>query len=146
EDVTLTGPGGGSIPVLSVTPRPDRPTTNFFVTFAPQGVAGTYNFKIGPNINDANGNPLDQNQNLLTGEVPGDQFISTFTIAPFSVSSGVAAGIPAGPVSSVRVTFNRPPNLSTFDTTDVSLTGPGGSIATNSITPVGTAGTQFDVN
>src|SRR5207249_3643344 len=81
-DMTITGPGG-AVPVTGAAPDPNRPATDFFFTFAPQTKAGTYNLLVGPSISDVNGNPLDQNRNQITGEVPGDQFASNFTVDPF---------------------------------------------------------------
>src|SRR5262249_18286557 len=68
DDITnFTGPNG-PITVTSVTADPNRPTTEFFVNFAPQGVAGNYSFTVGPDITDSFGNALDQNRNTITGE------------------------------------------------------------------------------
>jgi subtilisin-like proprotein convertase family protein len=50
------------------------------------------------------------------------------------------------PVSAVRVTFSEPIDAATFTPADVALTDPtGDAVAVTGITPVGTAGTQFDL-
>src|SRR5262249_616622 len=36
----------------------------------------------GPYVLDAYGNPMDQNNNLIPGEVPGDQYEARFTVGP----------------------------------------------------------------
>ena len=145
-DVALTGPDG-PIPVTEVVPRPDRPNTNFFFRFAPQSRAGVYTFTIGPNIADTFGNPLDQNQNGIGGEIPGDQFVSNFRIDPFRLT-GMTPSQAQGSISSVRLSFNRGVDLATLDLSDVvSFTDPGGvSIPVTSITPVaGSSNRQFDL-
>jgi subtilisin family serine protease len=48
-------------------------------------------------------------------------------------------------VDSVVVTFSEAIDVSTFTTADVSLVGPSGSIAVDSITEVGSAGTTFEI-
>jgi subtilisin family serine protease/subtilisin-like proprotein convertase family protein len=66
----------------------------------------------------------------------------TDTTGP-SVTAAVPNGTTA--VSGVRVTFSEAINPATFDATDVSLVGPGGSIAVLGVTPSGFTGTQFDI-
>jgi hypothetical protein len=55
-------------------------------------------------------------------------------------------GITAGPVSSVEVTFSHAINVSTFTTADIAFSGPSGTIAVTSVTPVkGSGNTQFNI-
>jgi subtilisin family serine protease len=79
EDVSLTGPGGGSIAITGVTPV-GTGNTQFDVTFATQSAVGTYTVVIGPDIADTAGNPMNQDQDGFNGE-PADQFAGTFTIS-----------------------------------------------------------------
>ncbi len=81
-DVRVTGPGGRSVRVTSVAPT-DAGNTTFQINFDPQGTSGaddgTYTVVVGPAINDAFGNPLDQNGNGINGEA-SDAFTFTFVI------------------------------------------------------------------
>jgi hypothetical protein len=146
--LTFTDPTGAPITITSIVPNPNRPNFEFFVNFAPQSKAGTYNFTIGPNIADPFGNLIDQNRNGVGGEV-ADSWSNTFTIEPFRASTSITTpGTPAGPVSQVRVTFTpRSVDLATIDPSDFTLTGPNGPISITSVTPVaGSNNQQFNVN
>jgi len=46
----------------------------------PLGAAGAYELVIGPQILDAQGNALDQDHDLIPGEVPDDQYVAAFTL------------------------------------------------------------------
>jgi hypothetical protein len=148
DDISnFTGPNGPITPT-SVVPDPLRPTTEFLVSFAPQGVAGAYHFSVGPNISDVAGNLMDQNQNTITGEIPGDQFVATFNVDPFFLTGVLQTpGTPFGPVSSLRIGFNRDVDMTTFDSSDIaSFNGPNGPITVTSITPVpGFVTHEFDL-
>ena len=78
DDVTLTGPGG-AVTVSSVTPVSGS-TAAFDVAFTTQTTAGTYALTVGPQVNDLAGNPMNQNGNTINGEIPGDQFNSSYTV------------------------------------------------------------------
>jgi hypothetical protein len=63
-----------------------------------------------------------------------------------AVLSQSPLGIASGPVSQIRVTFNRSINPDTLTTGQLSLSGPSGPIAVTSITPVaGSNDTKFDL-
>ncbi len=81
----FTGPNGTSIPVQSVTPVSGTNNTQFDIAFDAQTDLGTYNMVIGPNIRDTFGNKMDQNQNLIPGETPGDQYTATFTVVSTTI-------------------------------------------------------------
>jgi hypothetical protein len=66
------------------------------------------------------------------------------TTNPHVTSTSPAGGQVVAPFQTVRVTFDRAMNASTF-TGQVTLTGPSGSIPVT-VSPVGTSNTQFDVN
>src|SRR5262249_47932933 len=51
-----------------------------------QTAPGTYSLTVGPDIRDLANNQMDQNQNGINGEVPGDQYTASFNL--------VAAGVP----------------------------------------------------
>jgi subtilisin family serine protease len=89
-DVGLTGPTGAAITVTSVV-AVSGTTTQFDVNFAAQTAAGTYTIGVGPAINDAAGNAMDQNGNGVNGET-ADRFSGTGTIG--SRFSFTAGGLP----------------------------------------------------
>ncbi len=92
NQVTITGPGGNVITPLTVTdvsvppPGLGNPHNVWQITFAAQSADGIYTFKVGPNVTDVVGNPMDQNQNGINGENPGD--IYTFTVDLNSTDNG----------------------------------------------------------
>jgi hypothetical protein len=89
--VHITGPGGVTIPVTSVTdisvtpPGQTNPHNVFQILFPSLTADGGYTVTIGPNVTDLAGNAMDQNHNLINGE-PGDAF--TFQIAVNSTDDG----------------------------------------------------------
>src|SRR5262249_45286569 len=89
--VHITGPGGVTIPVtsvtdISVTPLGQTNPHNVFQILFPSLAAdGGYTVTIGPNVTDLAGNAMDQNHNLINGEA-GDVF--TFQIAVNSTDDG----------------------------------------------------------
>jgi subtilisin family serine protease len=78
--VSFTGPGG-TIAVTGIAAVAGSGDTQFELTFDPQSASGTYTLVLGPDIRDPAGNPMDQNNNLVLGEVPQDRFTATFLIA-----------------------------------------------------------------
>ncbi len=74
--MSLVGPTGPVGP-LSVTKLND---VTYEVAFALLSEAGQYQLLVGPAIMDLGGNLLDQNGNGTGGEVPGDQYASSFTV------------------------------------------------------------------
>ena len=73
-DVFLAGPNNVIIPVTSVTAMDSR---HFKIHFAEQQTNGKYLFAVGPNVNDVNGNAMDQNGNWVNGEYD-DHYIGKF--------------------------------------------------------------------
>jgi fibronectin type 3 domain-containing protein len=73
---SLTGPNGAITPSAINQLSP----TQFQVTFPAQTQAGTYTLVVGPNITDPAGNAMDQNQNGVNGEIPADEYTTSFTI------------------------------------------------------------------
>ncbi|MHB0961158.1 MAG: S8 family serine peptidase [Pirellulaceae bacterium] len=94
DDVSLLDPAGSAIP-LSVTRLSD---VTFQVTFAMLGEPGQYQLRVGPEISDLAGNLLDQDQDGIGGELPEDQYATSFIVETslrldFGLStSPVAAG------------------------------------------------------
>ncbi len=76
--VSLTGPGGAIAPTGI-----NKLTSNQYeVLFTPQNVAGSYSLTVGPDITDVAGNPMDQDGDKTSGEVPDDQYAISFTLQP----------------------------------------------------------------
>ncbi len=147
---SFKGPGGVDLPVTDVQPVPLTANTQFDIFFDPLTVAGNYTMVIGPDIRDPYGNEMDQNQNLIPGEIPGDQYTTTFTVAgPVIVASNPANNNASfGPIDHVQVTFNEPIDASTFTPDQVtSFTGPGGDpiLVTDVQEVPATNHTQFNI-
>ena len=68
--VSIDGPGG-SIPANGVQPISD---TEFEVLFDSQASLGDYQVTVGPDIRDAAGNAMDQDQDGILGEAVEDRF------------------------------------------------------------------------
>jgi hypothetical protein len=140
--------------LLGVTPVDGSGNHQFDITFTDQTAVGAYSLVLGPNIQDVNGNPMDQNHNGIAGEPgiapAGDQYAALFNIAGAQVTASTPNGIAgfAGTVNHVRFTFNEAMNPTTFTPDQVSFSDPqGNAIAITGITPVaGSNNTQFDVS
>jgi hypothetical protein len=114
--VSFTGPGGS----LTATGYRWADADTLEVMFDPQWTMGAYKMVIGPEILDLHGNAMDQDHDLVPGEVPDDQYAATFTLAysgtltqdttwgpehgpilvggPLTVASGATLTIQAGTV------------------------------------------------
>jgi hypothetical protein len=145
----LTGPNG-PLALRDFEPIvPVRGTNNtqFIVWFQdPAAAAGTYTLTIGPDIADLSGNLMDTNLNGIGGEVPGDAVQSSFTILAPQIIASTPNGLTAAPVTDVQVTFSTPMDPNTFDTSDVTFTGPNGPITPTNVVPIDPNNTQFDIS
>jgi hypothetical protein len=146
SQVTLTGPGAASVPITAIT----QVNATTFRLSAQLVATGTYHLVVGPNIQDTFGNPMDQDNNLIPGEVPGDQYMASFGILGPRVTSPTSTINSSGPTFSVRVTFNEAMDVSTFTRDKIaSFIGPNGaSIGVSALAPVGTNPlntAQFDI-
>src|SRR5207249_2803066 len=72
--VAVTNPGGAAVTPITVTDIDPVFHRLFHVTFAPQTLNGLYTVTVGPGVTDRAGNTMDQNQNGVNGETPGDVF------------------------------------------------------------------------
>jgi subtilisin-like proprotein convertase family protein len=85
-DVTVTGPSGQGIKVLSVddvTPVGPGDKHNIYrINFGPQTQSGNYGLVLGPNISDFSGNLMDQDLDSVNGQVPDDQYSNSFSFSP----------------------------------------------------------------
>lgn len=82
---SLIGPNG-AIVVDAIGQVTDD---TFQIQFATQTDFGEFSYAIGPNITDLAGNPMDQNENGIAGEVTGDQFSSAFEVELWQYASSV---------------------------------------------------------
>ncbi len=150
-DVALTGPGG-SVSITSVKVVTGTGNKQFLISFGSAlQEPGTYTLKVGPQVNDAAGNPMDQNGNGVNGE-PGDAFTTDWVIKPpadlqgakvingfFNLTEGIATG--------VTLTFSEPVDLASFTGEDVVIQGPQGKYTADSVKAVeGTGNTRFVVS
>jgi hypothetical protein len=76
---SFIGPNGPITPT-SIVPLPNSDNSVFVINFLPQHSDGKYTLTIGPGITDFVGNQMDQNQNGIPGEDPGDRFSASFAI------------------------------------------------------------------
>jgi serine protease len=101
---SLTGPRG-TILIRNVQVVAGSGNKVFDVFFDTQKTAGVYQFTVAPNVRDAQGNLLDQDQDGVSGETTDDRYSSTFTIS-----------------SSYSFTAKGPLPITDFHTTVLSLT------------------------
>lgn len=80
-DVALRAGDGRTVTIQSVTPVDGSNQTRFLITFDPQSTSGQYTATLGPAILDLAGNPLDQDQDGISGESTQDQFVTTTNIS-----------------------------------------------------------------
>jgi subtilisin family serine protease/subtilisin-like proprotein convertase family protein len=88
-DVTLSGPAGQSIAVLSVTPFADSGNTVFDVHFATQTAPGTYTLNVGSTARDASGNALQAFKGAFA-LTPTYTFASSSSVAIPAIAGGIA--------------------------------------------------------
>src|SRR5579871_6583153 len=73
---SLTGPNGAITP----TSIAQIDAIHYEVRFATQNAPGNYSLTVNPQIADLVGNLLDENQNGVNGEIPGDQYNTTVVV------------------------------------------------------------------
>jgi len=123
--VSFTGPSG---PVV-ITDYYWSDSHTLELMFEPQGTAGTYEFVIGPGIEDISGNFLDQDGDFTPGEVTDDTFTAAFVIEAPQIVSHTPSEL-TGMADSISLTFDRDMDKSSFSLINdiVSFTGPEGSV------------------
>ena len=88
-DVVITTPTGTIAPGQIVVTPLAGPL--FSVSFPVQTNTGTCQIQVGPRIENLSGREMDQNGNLIPGEIPEDIFTSSFTITRPTISGYLAA-------------------------------------------------------
>jgi subtilisin-like proprotein convertase family protein len=81
-DITLTDPSGAPIPITGIAAVPNTNNTEFILTFSggARTAAGIYTLKVGPNILDLSGNPMNQDNDGMNGEITQDQYVGSFSL------------------------------------------------------------------
>jgi subtilisin family serine protease len=146
DKVQFSGPGG-AIPINAVVPVAGSGNDSFDIFFAPQSQTGTYTMLIGPDVRDNFGSPMDEDRDFTGEEDPDDGFTHTFTVAgPKVLSTTPARSLE--PLSSLRVTFSKPIDPTTFTPDQVTdFQGPNGPISVAGVFLVpGSNGTQYDID
>jgi serine protease len=83
DSVVVTGPGNQRVRLLSNRRiNQNAPGSTFDLTFAPQTQPGTYTLRIGPNVTDLAGNPMDQNADGINGDPVRDIYVAQITLIP----------------------------------------------------------------
>ncbi len=85
EDVVLTGPLG-PIAIDGVTVDADTNDTRFTIAFPPQTAHGRYELVLGPHVFDLAGNPMNQDQDTVSGEPDDDQFTTSIYLGTPRIS------------------------------------------------------------
>jgi hypothetical protein len=138
SNVTLTGPGGAAVTITGINDLDTINSNVFSITFAASNPGGSYNLTIQPTVTDFASNPLDQNQNGVNGEVPGDVYKGRFlyqTTTPNTapVLNSTAATFPSTPEDPAP---NSGTDLATF-VASLSITDPdGGAVKGIAVTGV----------
>ena len=124
--ISFTGPQGTIVP----TGFAWISAKTLEVTFEPVTSIGSYRMVIGPQILDPIGNALDQDRDLVTGEVPDDQYTVSFTIKGPRIIDHTPGGVVTGSVDSICLNFDRPMDKNSFSLAQdiLSFTGPQGAI------------------
>ncbi len=138
-DVQIQGPTG----TITTIGNPAALGGNIYsITFAEQAAAGDYHVWVGPRIQNLAGHEMDQDRDGIIGEGLEDRYDATFTIIDVA-GPRVVAYSPALPVrgtlNQVDFTFNEPLTPISCDLSDVTITGPGGSIAATNVELVQTS-------
>lgn len=94
DDVTgLTGPSGPVPASFRVAPVPGSGSRQFDVTFPPQTAPGGYSVAIGPDVRDADGNPMNQDGDATAGEA-SDRYVAGGNLVVVTSRTVSAAGSP----------------------------------------------------
>ncbi|MFO1499875.1 MAG: Ig-like domain-containing protein, partial [Verrucomicrobiota bacterium] len=134
DDVVLTGPGG-RVTVLGVSLVSEA---RYRVALGAITVSGDYTLVVGPNIADAGGTLMDQNQNGQAGEATDDQYRGTFRVdaTGLKVASATPTGVGFDPIREVTVVFSEAFDPKSLSVDDVKLTGPGGNVPVAAVAAV----------
>jgi serine protease len=110
-DATLAGPGG-TVGASSVAPVS---ATQFDVGFPTQTAVGSYALTVGPGVSDTAGNPMNQDGDAVNGEVPDDQYTTTFTISSTQTFNSTDVNKPIADVSRTISVLDVGPSMTIND-------------------------------
>jgi len=105
EDVVLKAPSGLAITPVAVAPVAGSADAQFTLSFADQDMRGQYRLTLGPNILDPAGNPMDQDENWVSGE-SSDAYAGTVEFAPTQIAIPVNEGFEIWPPASTSWSFS----------------------------------------
>jgi hypothetical protein len=145
-EVWVRGPAG-TINATAVTAVAGSNNTQFDISF-PQTATGHYAVLILPYVQDFAGHSLDQNDNLIGGELPADIYVLEFGVQGLQVIDSATSvnSTLAGSAYRVHVRFNEPVEPASFTPAAASLSGPDGSHPAFGVVPTpNTSFTQFDL-
>jgi subtilisin family serine protease/subtilisin-like proprotein convertase family protein len=137
--VSFTGPAG-SIAVAGVGTVAGSRDRSFDITFAPQFAKGGYEMVIGPSVFDLAGNPMNQDADGVSGEVPADRYTLTLVIGDTHVLRPDDVPVPLSPfaTSTSTLTVNQDLSIADLDV-QVDISYPeAGILGLTLISPAGT--------
>ncbi|GIW96443.1 MAG: hypothetical protein KatS3mg110_4484 [Pirellulaceae bacterium] len=128
----LSGPLGA----IGITRITALSPVRFRAEFPPQTATGNYTIRVGPQITDTTGVPMDQDGDGINGELLDDVYTGTFSIdnTPLLVLSATPQGDITAPFGSIEVEFSEPVLASSFTPSDITIIGPQGPVTSISIT------------
>jgi len=131
SDVTLNGPDGA----IAITSILLDSGNTWKIRFPEQSKVGTYTLKVGPEITNALGIKMNQDGDTTAGEVSQDAYTGTFRIlaSALKVSGHSPTSRQPSGCDHADITFSEAIAENTFTVSDVTLTGPSGSIAISGI-------------
>jgi|GEM_PF-1316217 len=116
--VSFTGPGGVDLlgSLIGVSPSTGSATT-FTITFSDQNTAGDYSMKLGPQILDMRGNPMNQDGDSTNGETLEDQYTLDFSISSAVIDTIDSTDVPVAikDRKTVQSKINVPGNFTIQD-------------------------------
>ena len=125
-DITFTGPEG-NITVTRIDPVGERV---YRIGFDRLTTDGPYTLAIGPDLTDAGGSPMDQDQDGIGAEASEDVFSKTFELD--GTGPRVIGTTPESSTSTalewIDVRFDEPIDLPSFTPGQVTIVGPRGPI------------------
>ena len=134
-DVTLHAADGTPLGnATAVTPQDAASPigTVFEITFEPLWATGDTTLRLGPNLTDLAGNPMNQDGDANNGEDPADRLTATLHVAApvagLRAERLEARGPATAPFQALEIVFNRPLDPATLGAADVTLTDGTGSV------------------
>src|SRR5581483_4217640 len=93
--ITLTDPNGNVVPVTKITDVVPSAHNTFLIFFNAVNTPGSWTLTLQPNVTDSTANKLDQNQNGVNGEVPGDVYTGRFLYQTTTPNTAPTLGVTA---------------------------------------------------